>query len=103
MPIVPPYTTADVVWDKCTQQEKHYLEKNQLEAARIATGTTKLASVQKLYDEIGWKTLDVRRRKHDLALFYKMYNDIAPSYLFTGPLIGLTRTLHVTVCVTQII
>ena len=72
---------ADVVWDNCTQQEKHEIEKIQLEAARIATGTTKLVSVQKLYDEIGWETLDIRRRKHKLVLFYKMYNDIAPSYL----------------------
>ena len=45
---------ADVVWDNCTPQEKHEVEKNQLEAARIATGTSKLVSVQKLYDEIGW-------------------------------------------------
>ena len=37
--------------------------------------------MQKLYDEIGWETLDVRRRKHNLVLFYKMYNDMAPSYL----------------------
>ena len=37
--------------------------------------------MQKLYNEIGWETLDVRRRKHKLVLFYKMYNDIAPSYL----------------------
>ena len=72
---------ANVVWDNCTQQEKHDLEKIQLEAARIATRTTKLVSVQKLYDETGWETLDVRRRKHKVALFYKMYNDIAPSYL----------------------
>ena len=37
--------------------------------------------MQSLYDEIGWETLDVRRRKHKLVLFYKMNNDIAPSYL----------------------
>ena len=37
--------------------------------------------MQKLYDEIGWETLDVRRRKHKLVLFYKMNNDIGPSYL----------------------
>ena len=55
---------ADVVWDNCTQQEKYDLEKIQLETARIATGTTKLVSVQKLYDEIRWETLDERRRKH---------------------------------------
>ena len=27
---------ADIIWDNCTQQEKNYLEKIQLEAARIA-------------------------------------------------------------------
>ena len=37
--------------------------------------------MQKLYDESGWETQDVRRRKHNIALFYKMYSDIAPSYL----------------------
>ena len=93
---------ADVVWDNCTQQEKHEIEKNQLEAARIATGTTKLVSVQKLYDEIGWETLDVRRRKHKLVLFYKMYNDIPP-LISLHWFLDLTRMLHVTVCVTQII
>ena len=61
---------ADVVWDNCTKQEKHDFEKKiQLEAARIATRTTKLVSVQKLYDEIVWETLDVRRREHKLVLF----------------------------------
>ena len=36
---------ADVLWDHCTQQEKQELEKIQLEAARIATGTTNLISI----------------------------------------------------------
>ncbi|MCG8049110.1 MAG: reverse transcriptase domain-containing protein [Candidatus Thiodiazotropha endolucinida] len=72
---------ADVVWDNCTQQEKNDLEKIQLEAARIATGSTKLVSIQNLYKEIGWESLDSRRRKHKLVLFYKMYYNIAPSYL----------------------
>ena len=62
---------ADVIWDNCTQQEKNELEKIQLEAARIATGATKLVSVQKLYDETGWETLENRRRKHRLVLFLK--------------------------------
>ena len=80
--ICPVLGYADVVWDNCTQQEKHDLEKKiQLAAARVAIGTTKLVPVQKISDEIGWETLDVRRRKHKLVLFCKMYNDIAPSYL----------------------
>ena len=91
---------ADVVWDNCTQHEKHDLEGTQLEVARIATGTTKLVSVQKLYDEIGWETLDESRRKHKLVLFYKMYNDIAPSYLSS---LVPRPDQNVTVCVTQII
>ena len=94
---------ADVIWDNRTQQEKHDLEKKiQLEAARIVTGTTKLVSVQHLYDEIGWETLDVRRRKHKLVLFYKMYNTLLRLTSLHW-FLGLTRTLHVTVCVTQMI
>ena len=43
---------AYVVLDNYSQQEKYNLEKKiQLEAARIATGTTKLVSNQKLSDE----------------------------------------------------
>ena len=63
---------ADVILDNCTQQEKQDLEKIQIEVARIATGTTKLVSFQKLYEEIGWETLEARRKKHKLVLFYNV-------------------------------
>ena len=33
---------ADVIWDNCCDYEKQELEKIQIEAARIASGTTKL-------------------------------------------------------------
>ena len=72
---------ADVIWDNCTQQNKNELELIQLEAARISTGTTKLVSVANLYIETGWETLDARRNKHKLVLFYKMFNDLTPLYL----------------------
>ena len=72
---------ADIVWDNCTQYEKNELDKIQNEAARIVTGTTKLVSIRELYKEINWDTLDERRRKHKLALFYKMVNGISPPYL----------------------
>ena len=71
----------DVIWDYCTQKDNNELEKIQLEAVRVATGATKLVSVQKLYDETGWETLEIRRRKHRLVLFYKMYNSISPLFL----------------------
>ena len=69
------------IWDNCTQYEKEEIDKIQNEAARIATGTSKLVSIETLYSEIGWETLDSRRRKQKLSLFYKIYSNISPSYL----------------------
>ena len=61
---------ADVVWDNCTKYEADELEKIQLEAARIVTGTTKLASIDNLYKEAGWEPLAARRRQHKLNTFF---------------------------------
>ena len=49
--------------------KKNELEKIQIEAARIATGATKLVSLNALYNEIQWENLEERRRKHKLILF----------------------------------
>ena len=46
---------GDVIWDNCAQYEKNESEKIQLEAARIATGSTKLISINTLYKETGWE------------------------------------------------
>ena len=48
---------GDVLWDNCTQYEKDELDKIQNEAARIATGATKLISLFALSNEIKWKVL----------------------------------------------
>ena len=69
------------IWDNCTQYEKEEIEKIQNEAARNASGTAKLISIETLYSKIGWENLDSRRRKQKLSLFYKMYSNINPSYL----------------------
>ena len=52
---------ADVVWNNCTRYEVNALEKLQLEAARIVTGATKLVSLEVLYNETGWESLETRR------------------------------------------
>ena len=72
---------ADVLWDNCTNNEKEELDKIQNEAARIATGATKLASIANLKKETGWEPLALRRRKHKLILFYKMTQNLTPAYL----------------------
>ena len=48
---------ASSVWDNCNNFEKDKLEKIQLEAARIVTGTTRSTSLNNIYRETGWLTL----------------------------------------------
>ena len=72
---------GSVTWDNCTQYEKQELEKIQTEAARIATGTTKLVSLQSLYNETKWDQLEKRRNNHKLSFFFMMMNSLAPLYL----------------------
>ena len=59
---------GDVVWSNCNQQETQELEKIQIKAARIVTGTTNLVSIQALNDGTGWETVESRRYKHKLVL-----------------------------------
>ena len=47
----------------------------------IATGATKLVSINNLYKEICWDSLQKRRNDHKLTLFFRMYNHLAPEYL----------------------
>ena len=45
-----------------TTKKKNELEKIQNEAARIATGATKLVYLNALYNEIQWENLEERRK-----------------------------------------
>ena len=72
---------GDIIWDNCLQSEKQELEKIQIEAARIATGATKLVSIAALYRETRWDSVDERRRKHKLTLFFKIANALSPLYM----------------------
>ena len=72
---------GDVVWNNYTQYEKEELDKIQTEAAKIASGTTKLISLNALFSESQWESLQDRRHNHQLTLFYKMQNHLAPEYL----------------------
>ena len=44
------------IQNQCTRKKR-------IEAARIATGATKLDSLEMLYQETGWEPLEKRRRK----------------------------------------
>ena len=51
---------GDIIWDNCLRSEKQKLEQIRIEAARIATGATKLVSIAALYRETRWDSLDER-------------------------------------------
>ena len=72
---------GDLIFDNCPQYYKERLEKINVEAARIVTGATKLVSLELLYKECGWDTLEKRRENHKLIQFYKMTNGLTPEYL----------------------
>ena len=91
---------GDVIWDNCTQYEKDELDKIQNEAARIVTGTTKLVSINSLYNETCWETLERRRYNHKITLFYKMMHNITPLY-FSSLYLSLLVICHDTISETQ--
>ena len=56
-------------------------ECNLKQAARIVTCTTRSISTIKLYNEIGWLTLEDRRKHQKFVLTFKIKNDMVPDYL----------------------
>ena len=81
---------GDIVWCNINTNEISEINKIQHEAARIATGATKLVSIDLLTKEVGWESLESRRRTHKLVLFYKMKNGLTPTYLssLVPPVVG---------------
>ena len=58
------------------------VEQIQYKAGLIVSGCWQGTSREKLYDELGWESLSDRRWGRRMALFYKIRNGLAPSYLF---------------------
>ena len=79
----PVFEYSSVVWDGCTIEQQNSLEKLQNEAARIVTGLTKSVTLNRLYRECGWQTLQERctNQKLKLMYMYKAVNGMVPSYI----------------------
>lgn len=73
---------ASVIWDDCTITDKMRLENVQLLFARIITGAKRGTSHYALYKETSWPLLSERRKESKLKLFYKIINQLVPSYLY---------------------
>ena len=57
------------------------LESVQYQAALAVSGTWKGTNRYKIYEELGWETLDERRTFRRLVQFYKIMNEKTPDYL----------------------
>ena len=51
-------------------------------AALAVTGAWKGTSRDRLYEELGWESLDSRRWTRRLTLFYKIVNKLTPAYMW---------------------
>ena len=85
------------MWDNCSSESKNQLESIHIEAARVITGATKLCSIEKLFADLGWESLQKRHNKHKLVIFYKILHGIAPTYLsdIIPPVIQDTTTYNI--------
>ena len=72
---------CDSVWDNASVDSKKQLDPVHIEPARVITSATKLCSIEKLLSDLGWESLQNRRNKHKLIIFYEMDNGLAPNYL----------------------
>ena len=58
------------------------IESIQYNAANAITGAIRRTSSEKLYQELGLESLRSRRWLRKLCLFYKIYKNKSPSYLY---------------------
>jgi hypothetical protein len=70
-----------MVYDNCPAFISHLLEQSQRTAALVCTGAYKDTSMRQLLREVGWPTLSKRREYYKLCQFYKLVNNISPTYL----------------------
>jgi hypothetical protein len=79
--IRPSLEYADVLFAGTYDSDLCKLDMLQAEAMRIVTGATARSNIRLLYEDLGWPTLQSRRRIHCLCLMYKIVNGNAPQYL----------------------
>ena len=61
----------------------HKLESIQYNACLAITGAIRGTSKEKLYQELGWESLQLRGWYRKVGMFYKIYKYKSPQYLFS--------------------
>ena len=72
---------GSVLFDNCSLYMKQRLENLQKRAATACTGAFVRTSYDSLMFELGWDTLDKRRKYLRLSLYNKIKIGLAPQYL----------------------
>ncbi len=70
--VLPILEYGGVIFDNCTLYLKQRLESLHRRAAVVCTCAFRNTSYERLLEELGWNTLDQRRKLARLSLFYKM-------------------------------
>ena len=73
--------TSDFDSSRTLNYQMNSLESTQYQAALAVSGAWKGTSRIKIYDELGWETLDHRRIYRRLVQFYKIMTGQTPEYL----------------------
>ena len=66
---------------QCNGNYWKLLERVQYNATLAVTGTWRGTNRSKLYEELGWESLNDRRWSRQLIQFYKIRNNLTPQYL----------------------
>ena len=61
---------CDSVWDNSSSEMKKKLDAIHIEATRTITGATKLCCIDKILADVGWESLQSRKDKHKLVIFF---------------------------------
>ena len=73
---------GDVIYDSISLSTGQAIESIQRQSAIICTGAYRHTRHLNLLSELGWDSMADRRRFHKLCLFYKIFHQIYPSYLY---------------------
>ena len=76
-----PVITNDFDSSLTLNYQMNALERTQYQAALAVSGAWKGTNRDKIYEELGWETLDQRRMFRRLTQFYKIMNGLTPEYL----------------------
>ena len=77
---VPPIENTDN-YDVNLNFQMRALESLQYQAALAITGTWRGTNRDKIYEELGWESLQNRRMSRRLSQFYKIMNGMTPMYM----------------------